>query len=87
MCLDVAYKTGLQALIQTSIYASILKIIASNFQKMLLSGSTLQTHYKFDFDLYSYRVPFVISWPIYLYSRDLKAMDGSHFKLCDVTQP
>ena len=31
---------------------------------MLLSGSTLQKHYKFDFDLYSNRVSFVISWPI-----------------------
>ena len=31
---------------------------------MLLRGSTLRTHHKFDFDLYSHRVPFVISWPI-----------------------
>ena len=31
---------------------------------MLSRGSTLHTHHKFDFDLYSHRVPFVISWPI-----------------------
>ena len=65
---DVAFKTRLQTLIQTSIYSSILKIIASNFQNMLLGGSsggsTLQTHHKFDYDLYSHRVPFVKSWPI-----------------------
>ena len=36
--LDVPFKTWLQTLIQTSIYSSILKIIASNFQKILLSG-------------------------------------------------
>ena len=30
---------------------------------MLLSGSTLQTHQKYDFDQYSHRVPFVISGP------------------------
>ena len=34
---------------------------------MLLSSSTLHTHHKFDLDLYSHRVPFVISWPIYIY--------------------
>ena len=46
----------------TSIYSSILKIIDSNFQEMLLRGSTLQTLHQLDFDCHKHKVPFVISW-------------------------
>ena len=41
--LDVTFKIGLHMLLLTFIYLSILKIIASKFQEMLLRGSTLQT--------------------------------------------
>ena len=64
-------------LIQTSIYLSILKIIASSFQKMLLSGCTLQTHHTFDFDLYSHRVPFVILYILKYSAVPLKHCLGS----------
>ena len=49
---------------QTSIYLSILKITASNFQKMLIRDSTLQRQHELDFDGHNHKVPFVISWPI-----------------------
>ena len=54
-------------LLQTSIYSSILKITASNFQEMLLRDSTLQRHHELDFDEHNHKVPFVISWLIYMY--------------------
>ena len=37
-------------LLQTSVYLSMLKINASNFQGMLLRDSTLQRHHELDFD-------------------------------------
>ena len=37
---DVTFQTGLHMTLLTSIYLSILKIIASNFQEMLLTGRT-----------------------------------------------
>ena len=51
-------------LFQTSIYLSILKITASNFQKLLLKDSTIQRQHKLDFAEHNDKVPFVISWPI-----------------------
>ena len=56
----------------------MMKIIA--FQKMLLSGSTLLTHHKFDFDSYSHRVPFVISWPICIKTLDLVVSEKIYYK-------
>ena len=53
-------------LIQTSIYSSILKVTSSNFQGIFLSNSTLQRQHNLDFDLYNLKVPFVISWPIWI---------------------
>ena len=50
-------------LLQTSIYLSILKITASNFQRMLLRNSALQGQHPLDFDQHNHKVPFVISWP------------------------
>ena len=58
-------------LLQTSIYSSILKITASNFQEMLLRDNTLQRHHELDFDEHNHKVPFVISWPIYVTSHEI----------------
>ena len=58
-------------LLQTSIYSSILKITASNFQEMPLSDFTLQRHHELDFDEHNHKVPFVVSWPIYMYINNL----------------
>ena len=63
--LDITFQTGLHMLLQTSIYSSVLKITASNFQEMLLRDSTLQRQHKLDFDEHNHNVPFVISWPNY----------------------
>ena len=48
-------------LLQTSIYLSILKITASNFQRMLLRDSTLQGQHEIDFDGRNHKVP--LSYP------------------------
>ena len=41
--LDITFQAGLHMSLLTSIYSSILKLIASKFQEMLLRYSTLQT--------------------------------------------
>ena len=65
---------------------------------MLLSGSTLRTYYKFDFDLYSHRVSFchILAHFIYLSSfivskhycllkkRDLFPMNEMDLKLSEI---
>ena len=55
----------------TSIYSSILKITASNFQETLIRDSYLQKHHWLDIDLHNHKVPFVISWPIYIFGQSM----------------
>ena len=56
-------------LLQTSIYPSILKITASNFQETLLRDSVFKWQHLLDFDEYNHKVPLVISWPNYSFQK------------------
>ena len=37
------------------------------FSGKILRDSTLQRHHELNFDVHNHKVPFVISWPIYMY--------------------
>ena len=77
-------------LLQTSIYSSIFKITASNFQEMLLRDSTLKRQHKLDFDEHNHKVPFVIPWPIYfkmMKSQVLYCLISSVFILTATRRP
>ena len=61
-------------LLQTSILP-ILKMTASNFQEMLLRDNTLQRQHNLDIDCHNHKVPFVVSWPIFMWNWVLSRLE------------